>query len=183
MNYPMALGCPSTCGWTYPPPGITYESMQCFLTDMERRLEPSEHQKSRNMKSHTVAQYYRPRRFTIRVPQSHARASYLLAFYVIETLLYDILHVIAEHRGLTKDPEHLATQLSHIALFGDNAKKFLYSVQNHAPGAENILEAMGRLHDDKNYDIPLAKALTYVALRRFIWISVWNPPGWQSCRS
>ncbi len=22
-----------------------------------------------------------------------------------------------------------------------------------------------------------------VALRRFIWISVWNPPGWQSCRS
>ncbi|WP_419614886.1 hypothetical protein [Thiolapillus sp.] len=21
------------------------------------------------------------------------------------------------------------------------------------------------------------------ALRRFIWISVWNPPGWQSCRS
>ena len=115
------------------------------------------------MKSHTVAQYYRPRRFTIRVPQSHARASYLLAFYVIETLLYDILHVIAEHRGLTKDPEHLATQLSHIALFGDNAKKFLYSVQNHAPGAENILEAMGRLHDDKNYDIPLAKALTYVS--------------------
>ncbi len=21
------------------------------------------------------------------------------------------------------------------------------------------------------------------ALRRFIWISVWNPPGWQLCRS
>ena len=26
-------------------------------------------------------------------------------------------------------------------------------------------------------------SILFLALRRFIWISVWNPPGWQSCRS
>ncbi len=145
------------------PPGVTYDSVECFFEDMEKRLEGIHHRKHRSMKSHIGIQHYQSRRFRIMVPQSHVHASHQMAFYVIETLLYDVLHMIVGHGWLPKDTEHLATRLSHIAIFGDDANKFLSNVQHHSPGAENILEAMGRLHDDKKYDIPLAKVLTHMA--------------------
>ena len=55
---------------------------------------------------------------------------------------------------------------------------------------EKKLERLSRLQHTTNADKALEIVREYIelkrlfeALRRFIWISVWNPPGWQSCRS
>jgi hypothetical protein len=98
----------------------------------------------------------------ILIPNSQRHHARHLALYVIETLLYDLLRSYADKAYLSENVEQLATQLTHYALFGDDVNRFAHQLRECASGAENTLEAVGRLHDDPQYDIPLAPALTYL---------------------
>lgn len=102
-------------------------------------------------------------KLVIIVPKSQTHHSRLLALYVIETLIYDILMLCRQRDWSLENIENLATQLAQFALFGRH-QDFAQQLMRNAKRANNVLEAMGRLHDDPGYDLPLAPALTYFSI-------------------
>lgn len=129
------------------PQSIRAASLEQILTDLELRFLKPQNRHSRLM---------------VMVPKSQRHHSRHFALYVIETLLFDVLQALASKGWKVADIERYATQLAQYALYG-SADELAHQLRTCRPHSKNLLESIGQLHEDAEYDIPIATTLSFLA--------------------